>query len=146
MWEDVFKEKRIADHLYYVSLKYTKTCDVILNLIQRWVSLIDKCIEIILEKLKKEKSISSIPSAPFQRMSVIKDKMKRNKEVVEILEMYMMFKRIKNLKQNKEHEFRKGLALVVYENGKEIKIDLEKLKEFNEKIENFLVFVKEFVN
>jgi len=145
MWEDIFKEKRIADHLYYVSLKYTKTCDVILNLISRWISLIDKCIESILEELKRKKTISSIPSAPFQKITLIREKMKKNKEILEILELYMFFKRIKNLRYGKEQEFRKGVALVVNDGKEVIKIDLEKLKELNEKIEKFLIFVKEFV-
>jgi hypothetical protein len=146
MWEEIIKEKRIADHLYYVSLKYTKTCDVILNLIERWISLIDKCILTLLEELKKDRVISVIPEAPFQKMSIIKNKMKRNKDVIEMLEIYMLFKRIKNLKYSKEQEFRKGVALVLCEGNKEIKIDLEKLKELNETIEKFLVFVKDFVN
>jgi len=145
MWEDIVKEKRIADHLYYVSLKYTKTCDVILNLISRWISLIDKCVDSILEKLKKKKIIESIPIAPFQKITVIKEKMKRNKEVLEILELYMFFKRIRNLKYSKEQEFRKGVALVVSEDEEKIKIDLEKLKELNEKIEKFLIFIKEYI-
>jgi len=29
--EDIIQEKISADHLLYVSLKYTKTCDVIIN-------------------------------------------------------------------------------------------------------------------
>jgi hypothetical protein len=146
MWEDILKEKRIADHLYYVSMKYTKTCDVILNLIQRWVSLVDICMSILLEQLKKEKTISVIPVAPFQRMSIIKKKFKRNKEIMGIMETHIFFKKIKNLKYEKEQEFRKGVALVVAYNGKEVRIDLEKLKEYNEKIEKFLLFVREFIN
>ena len=35
MIEELIKEKTSADHLLYVSLKYTKTCDVILNLLAR---------------------------------------------------------------------------------------------------------------
>ena len=43
------QEKISADHLLYVSLKYTKTCDVILNLIQRWRKMIETAIDEILE-------------------------------------------------------------------------------------------------
>jgi len=50
--ERIIQEKISADHLLYVSLKYTKTTDVILNLIARWRSIIDLCIDKILEKAK----------------------------------------------------------------------------------------------
>ena len=43
MIREVVKEKTSADHLLYVSLKYTKTCDVI-NLIERWRYLIEKSL------------------------------------------------------------------------------------------------------
>ena len=45
--EKIIKEKISADHLLYVSLKYTKTCDVIINLLLRWKIMIDIGIDII---------------------------------------------------------------------------------------------------
>ncbi|KKL97302.1 hypothetical protein LCGC14_1835810, partial [marine sediment metagenome] len=57
--EDIIKEKISADHLLYVSLKYTKTCDVIINLIIRWRTMIDRVIDEILKHAKKKKKISS---------------------------------------------------------------------------------------
>ena len=46
--EEIIQEKISADHLLYVSLKYTKTCDVIMNLIVRWRRMIEVSIEEIL--------------------------------------------------------------------------------------------------
>ena len=34
--EKIIQQKISADHLMYVSMKYTKTCDVMVNLIKRW--------------------------------------------------------------------------------------------------------------
>jgi len=58
------KEMKAAEHLLYVSLKYTKTCDVILNLIYRWKKLVEIAIDILLEKAKKRKQIKVIPENP----------------------------------------------------------------------------------
>ena len=41
----IIKEKISADHLLYVSLKYTKTSEVILNLILRWTIMIEYSFE-----------------------------------------------------------------------------------------------------
>jgi len=51
--EDIIQEKISADHLLYVSLKYTKTCDVILNLILRWRKMIETSIDEILKVQEK---------------------------------------------------------------------------------------------
>ena len=53
MIAEIMKEKISADHLLYVSLKYTKTCDVILNLISRWQSMIEISFDALLEKAVK---------------------------------------------------------------------------------------------
>ena len=58
--EEIIQEKISADHLLYVSLKYTKTCDVITNLIIRWRRLIDTSIDKIMKHAKKKKTISSV--------------------------------------------------------------------------------------
>ena len=58
--EDIMQEKISADHLLYVSLKYTKTCDVMINLLLRWSKMIETSINQILKHAKKKKKISSI--------------------------------------------------------------------------------------
>ena len=53
--ERVIKEKISADHLLYVSLKYTKTCDVIINLLLRWKNMIEFAMDRLVERAKKKK-------------------------------------------------------------------------------------------
>ena len=60
--DKIIQEKISADHLLYVSLKYTKTGDVILNLLKRWTSMIDEAISGLLDKAKKNKNIDAIIS------------------------------------------------------------------------------------
>ena len=48
--EKIIKEKISADHLMYVSMKYTKTCDVMINLLKRWKIMIDYSIDGLLDK------------------------------------------------------------------------------------------------
>ena len=60
----VIKEKISADHLLYVSLKYTKTCDVILNLLLRWKIMVDNSLDLLILKAgKKWKPVSPAPRA-----------------------------------------------------------------------------------
>ena len=48
-------ELKRADHLFYVSLKYTRTVDVIRSVIERFMNALDIGIEAMLAKKKKEK-------------------------------------------------------------------------------------------
>ena len=70
--EEIIQEKISADHLLYVSLKYTKTCDVIINLLLRWKKMIETSINEILKQAKKKKKISSISSNPVGRIEQIR--------------------------------------------------------------------------
>lgn len=145
LMEEIIQEKISADHLLYVSLKYTKTCDVIKNLILRWRKMIETSIEEILKSAKKKKKISSIPSNPLGKIEEIKKLFKKDKNFLEVLEMYEMFRKIDELRTERIGEFRKNVALKVFYRGKEINIDLEKLKEYADRLEKFISTTKQFI-
>ena len=143
--EDIIQEKISADHLLYVSLKYTKTCDVIMNLILRWKGMIETSIEKILEHAKKRKKISSVPTNPFGTIEQMKILFKKDKEFLEVIDLYEMFRKIRELKVERIGEFRKNVTLKVFYQGKEIDINLEKLKEYAALLEKFISKVKQFL-
>lgn len=146
MWQKIEKEKRAADHLLYVSMKYTKTCDVMVNLMLRWQSMIEESINAMLEKAKKRRLISSIPAAPRAKVNVLRELLKKEKDVIDTLELYMFFKRLNQMEQIREAEFRKNVALRVMDNNKLVLINLDKLKEWEALLERFLSFVRHFIS
>jgi len=141
MFTEIEREKSIAEHLFYVSLKYTKTTDVILNLINRWVMMIDLSIEHILKNAKKAKKIKEIPEAPKARELLVR-KISKDSVILEVMDMYSFFRKLPDLDKIREYEFRKNVALRVVSGNKETKIDMDKLKEWNEKISDFLSAIK----
>lgn len=143
--ERIMKEKTSADHLLYVSMKYTKTCDVMLNLIERWKSMMDQCIDALLNKIKKKKIITALPTAPKMKVVTLRSAFKKEEIVLKTLEIYEFFKKIPDLEKTRESEFRKHVCLTVL-NGKETRIDMDKLKEYAELIENFIKFVREYLS
>ena len=144
--EKIMKEKTSSDHLLYVSMKYTKTCDVMINLIKRWKIMMDSAFDGLLEKSKKKKIIKKIPTAPKLKIDVVKNIFNKNPEVKEAVELYEMFRLIDTLKKTKEGEFRKGVCLRVTYKWKEVQINLEKLKEYSEILERFINYTKLFLS
>ena len=144
--EDIIQEKIRADHLLYVSLKYTKTCDVIVNLLLRWRKMIETSIDEILKHAKTRKKISSIPSSPLGRMEEVKKLFKKNKEFLEVIEVYEMLRKIEDLRKDRIGEFRKNVTLRVNYRGEEVDINLDKLKIYASLLEKFISTTKQFLS
>lgn len=145
MWQRIEKERRVAEHLFYVSLKYTKTCDVILNLILRWQTMIEECVNALLDKAKKKRLIKNIPQAPRAKINLLMETLKKEKIITETLTLYLFLKKIPKLEHAREAEFRKGVNLKITDNEKVVNIDMEKLKMWQELLERFLSFVQHFI-
>ncbi|MBT96959.1 MAG: hypothetical protein QF567_01885 [Candidatus Pacearchaeota archaeon] len=143
--EEIIQEKISADHLLYVSLKYTKTCDVITNLIIRWRRLIDTSIDKIMKHAKKKKKISSVPLNPIKKIEQVRKLFKKDKNFLEVINMYEMFRKIEELRKERIGEFRKNVTLRVFYRGKEININLELLKIYADRLEKFISTTKQFL-
>jgi len=140
--DNIIKEKISADHLLYVSLKYTKTCDVIINLLLRWKIMIDMGMENLIEKAKKSKKWKPGLDAPRARLNQLKQIYAKVPEVAETLETYELFRDIEKLPKIRENEFRKGVNLkVTYKEGV-VNINLDKLREYSELLERFISYLK----
>lgn len=143
--EEIIQEKISADHLLYVSLKYTKTCDVVINLLLRWRKMIETAINEILKHAKKRKKISSVPTNPVGKIEAIRKIFKKDPNFQEVIDMYEMFRKIEELRKERIGEFRKNVTLKVFYLGEEININLDKLKSYAEKLEKFISTTKQFL-
>lgn len=143
--ERIIQEKISADHLLYVSLKYTKTADVMLNLIARWASMVDMGIDGLLAQAKKKKIIKLIPAAPKPKLDLAKDTYKKNQELMKSFELYEFFKRVPDLEKLRENEFRKNFCLKVLYRGEWLTIDMDKLKEYSLILERFISQLKQIL-
>ncbi len=145
MIEEIIKEKTSADHLLYVSLKYTKTCDVILNLLARWKSLIEISFDAILEKKVEDGKLPMMPTNPKQRIEFIKKCFYRNPVVQDVVVLYVFFKRVPDLSKTRSGEFRKNVNLKIIEPTRTTDVNMEKLGEYYEIVEKFISEVKKIL-
>ena len=143
--ENIIQEKISADHLLYVSLKYTKTCDVIKNLILRWRKMIETAIDGILKHAKKKKKISVLPTNPVKKIEAMKKLFKKDKNMLKTIEFYEMSRKIEELRQERIGEFRKNVCLKIMYRGEEINVNLEQLKIYADMLEKFISTTKQFL-
>jgi len=140
--DEIIKEKTSADHLLYVSLKYTKTCDVIINLLNRWKIMVDMAMDKLVEKAKKQKKWKPVPEAPRAKLIQLKRIYADVPEVSHTLELYEFFRDLDKLPKVRESEFRKGVNLRVTYNGQIVNVNLDKLKEYSDILERFISYLK----
>ena len=137
--EEAESELKRADHLLFISLKYTRTCDIILNTIKRLISAIDFAILALLEQLKKEKKIKTIPDSPIERANLVKEKIKNAKKYIEY---YMLFKFLVKAEYEAKEEYRKNLALIT-KGKRKVVVTEDVLEKYFYATKEFLDFVKE---
>ena len=147
MDEEIIKEKTSADHLMYVSLKYTKTCDVILNLIARWKSLIEISFDAILQKGCDDGAIACMHNTPKQRIEFMKKYFSKDEAIQKVIPLYILFKRVPGLKKVRSGEFRKNVNLkVTVTPTRNIDINMERLGLYYDTVEAFMARVKEILD
>jgi hypothetical protein len=143
MIEEIIKEKTSADHLMYVSLKYTKTCDVILNLLARWKSLIEISFDAVLEKGCEDGKIPCMHATPKERIEFMKKYFVKNKAIQDVIPLYIFFKRVPDLPKTRSGEFRKNVNLKIQAGPtRVVDINMEKLNEYYGIVEAFILEVK----
>jgi len=144
--EKIIQEKISADHLLYVSLKYTKTCDVIKNLLLRWGQMIETSLDAVLERALENKKIKEIPANPVGKIEEIRKLFSDNKDFLKVMDLYVMIRKIESLRTERIGEFRKNVNLRIFYRGKELNVNLEQLKIYAELLENFIKTVKQYLS
>jgi len=125
-----------ADHLFHVTLKYTRTADVIKNTIKRLVASLEYAISEILEKKKTK----DVPVIALMKADTLKKKFPKHKTVKELIAFYLHLKKVDKSKYSVQAEYRKNVAIIVDDE----RVDIPKLREFLDKTKEFVRFAEEF--
>lgn len=136
--EEAKNEIRRADHMIFISMKYSRTCDVILNIIQKLISCYDYCILALLKRLEKDKRIKRIPPSPIERSDFVE---KYYKDSRKFIKHYKLFKKIIKCDYTAREEFRKHITLIV-KDKKPIEVTTDVLMKYFEDTKEFIRYVE----
>jgi hypothetical protein len=131
------EELKRVDHLIYVSLKYTRTVDVIRSVINRLIESYNAIIDGFLEQLEQENKIIDIPLAPLIRVKMIKENI--NDEILnEGLDFYIYLRKLYCAEYTSSGEFRKKVMMSSNVEGQIIEIKMDTVLEFYQKTKIFI--------
>ncbi|MDP3916836.1 MAG: hypothetical protein Q8Q42_00945 [Nanoarchaeota archaeon] len=132
--ESSLEELKRADHSIYVSLKYTRTVDIIKNTIKRLLSAFDISIIQGLEYAKENKKISSIPASSHQRALLM---VKFYPQLKRSIEFYTRLKNVDRADYTKKEEYRKNVALIAKVGSNKVEVNTEELRNFFDQTVSF---------
>jgi hypothetical protein len=140
-YERAIEDFKRVDHLYHVSLKYTRTVDVIRSVIERIISTYENAIDALLKCMKEEKEIEELPSNPVGKAELAKEKC-GSEEFCKYIDTYLKLRRILRMEYTKREEFRRHVTMTVSFEGETLNIDIDKLKEYYDETKALIMHVK----
>ena len=146
-FDEAIQELKRVEHLFWVSLKYTRTVDVIKNVIERMINCIGFGLESILKYAKEKKLITTIPTNAGLRCDLLKKTFSDNLELVDYINFYLKLRKLSKAEYTKKEEFRRHVTTIAtIDKGEVINVDIDLLKEYYDTTKNFIAFVKRMIN
>ena len=134
------EELKRLEHIIYVSLKYTRTVDVIVNALNRMVGMFDFVIEAFLERAKEEEKIDALPKSPALRATRLSELFPDDVIMQRYLTFYGFLKMVLKLPCTKREEFRRHVTLIVQLKNSTAEIDIDNLTNCEKFIDKFLTY------
>lgn len=131
------EEMKRVDHLIFVTLKYTRTVDVIRNVLQRLVSTMDFQIVDLLEHYRKKGKLDSVPSVAMLRCRRMEGLFPRDAEIKDMIDFYLRLKKLVTSEYRKKEEYRKNVAMIT----KEEEVTIDKLRDYAEDTKKYINYL-----
>lgn len=140
--EEANEELKRADHLIFVSLKYTRTCDVIKHIVDRLINCIDFTFTALLVHLKEQGKIEEVPKAPIPKAALVKKMFPNDEFLPEYAEFFIKLRKISKADFSRECEFRRHVTMTVTVEDEPVKIDIDIITDYFKRTKAFFAHVQ----
>ena len=140
------QELKRADHSIAVSLKYTRTVDVIRSIIERLINTIGFCFDALLWHAKSQKKIAEVPELMRLKLDEIKRLYGSDRLVMDFCEFYQLLRRIHKAKFDKAQEYRRHVTMTAHlDDGQKVEVTIDIITDYFDKVKEFLTYVLRLV-
>lgn len=144
-YERAVDELKRVDHLVYVSLKYTRTVDVIKNILQRMVASFEYIIEGILKAAEQKGQIFEIPNTPGGKIRDVKQCYSNEESIMEMINFYIFLRKLHNAEYSAAREFRRHVTMTAkMPDGEIVEVNIDVISDYYKKCKHILENVKPF--
>ena len=142
---DAIEELKRVDHQVYVSLKYTRTVDVLLNIIGRMIEAYDRMWDAMLQHALEQERIGEKPSAPLIVGNTIKE-LYPDEIVQKNVELYFLLRKLHRSNPSREQEFRRHVTMRTIIDGREELMNIDIATEYYHMQKEFLDYLFKHFN
>ena len=143
-FEHAKEELKRADHLIFVSLKYTRTVDVLKSIIERLINAINLSFNTLLLHSKKQKKIKEIPTAPIAIAEAIKVYYAM-KPYTDYVEFYYLLRRLSKAQFGRASEYRRNVTMTAQFEDHSIEITIDIINDYFERTKELVKHIEEAV-
>jgi len=129
-------ELRRADHLMYVSLKYTRTVDVLKSLVERLINTYDFLILVLLKKA----NVRDPPRIPRLRVELLRKHYADDDMVCQQMELYLLMREIVMAPFDRKREYRRHVTMISHLDDKEIEVTIDIADDYFKKVKEFVEY------
>ena len=146
-FDEAVQELKRVEHLFWVSLKYTRTVDVIKHVIDRLINCIGFGLEALLKYAMEKKLVTSIPENAGLRCDLLKKTFPDNLELTDYINFYLRLRKLSRAEYSRREEFRRHVTMIAtIDKGEVVEVSIDSLKEDYGKTRNFIAFVRKIIN
>ena len=137
--DDIKNELKRVDHLLYVSLKYTRTVDVVISVDNRFINAYDLGMEGLIAKVKKRRKTLEMPKQPRKKCQLVKELYADDEKILKFVEFYLELRHIYQARYTKREEYRRHVTMIAeLESGKIVAVGIDKLHEYEKEAKEFI--------
>ena len=145
--QSAVQELKRADHSIAVSLKYTRTVDVIKSIIERLINTIGFDLDALLNHAKENKKIADIPAIPRLKVEQIKKVYAEDKMIVDFCDFYLLLRRIDKAKFGRAQEYRRHVTMTAHlEGGESVEVTIDIISDYFERTKEFLNYTSRLIH
>jgi hypothetical protein len=122
-----------ADHIYYVSLKYARTVDVMRNLVDRIIATLEYTGEALAKLRAQEGVLPEWPETKPDRAAIL---MRLRSDAIgkEIIEQLIFLRKLRRAEFERASEFRKAVTMTVHLPEGDLAITTDTMKEWLDRL------------
>ncbi len=135
--DDAVTEMKRVDHQVYVSLKYTRTVDVLLNIISRMIDGYEEMWNGLIQYHVEQNKVEEVPQAPLVKASMVLDLY--DEEIIkDNVELYLLLRKLHRSNPEREQEFRRHVTLRTVIDGREEIVNIDIITQYYHMQKEFL--------
>jgi len=142
--ENAKEELKRIDHLIYVTLKYTRTVDVLMSVIERMINCYEFLIEAMVRKEIHDRKIEEAPGNPIAKANLVLE-IHTSKLLKQNIEKYLMFRKLRRVAHSKSNEFRRHVTMETVVDDESIRVDIDSITEDFHELKKVVEYVEKLV-